>query len=214
VTVSRAPRLALLLLQNAGCDETFIGDLLEEHAAGRSRLWFWRQTVLALVAALLYQSREHPILLLRALTTAWVIGTGLFFVAAAVVTGATDLLRTVIPLQIYMQLQLYLVTVMLLGFGTSVVNAWIVAMLHAPVRVPATLVIFVLVAAWAVADPELHRLWGNLPEQRFIPYFALAVGRHIMVAAGTLIGGALLPVGRRQIVRLSTLKSPGITPRS
>ena len=189
MTVRRAPPLALRLLQNAGCDEPFIGDLLEEHAAGRSRLWFWRQTVLALAAALLCQTREHPILLLRALTMAVVIKSALFFVAAAVLRGSTDLFEPVIPLWMYMQLQLYLVTGMLLGFGASMVGAWIVAMLHGPVRVPATLFLFVLAAALAVADPEVHRLWANLPEQRFIPYFALRVGRHLMVAAGTLIGG-------------------------
>jgi hypothetical protein len=64
---------------------------------------------------------------------------------------------------------------------------------------PATLLTFVLVVAVAVADPEVHRLWANLPEQRFIPYFALRVCHHIMKAAGVLIGGGLLPVvGRGQ----------------
>jgi len=85
---------------------------------------------------------------------------------------------------------------MLLGFGASMVSAGIVAMLHGPVRVPATLLIFVLAVAVAVVDPEVHRLWTNLPEHRFVPYFALRVSRHIMVAAGILIGGLLPAVGR------------------
>lgn len=198
MTLRRVPRLAIRLLQNAGCDETFIGDLLEEHAAGRSRLWFWRQTILALKAALLCQFREHPVLLLRAVTTAWVISSVLFFVAAAVLRGAHDLLPAVIPLHIYMQLHLYAVTGMLLGFGASMVSAWIVAMLHGPVRIPATLLISVLALAVAVADPEVHRLWSNLPDPRFIPYFVLRVCRHILVAAGVLIGGLLPAVGRDQ----------------
>ncbi len=197
MTKKRTPRLAILLLQNASCDDTFIGDLLEEHE-WRSRSWFWRQTVFALAVAFLRQSREHPILLLRALTTAWVINTALFFVSSAVLTGTTDLLKAVTPLRIYMQFQLYAVTWILLGFAASMVTAWIVAMLHQSARVPATLVIFVLAAAGALADPEVHRLWSNLPEQRFIPYFVVAVGSHAMVAAGTLVGGVLLPaVGRR-----------------
>jgi hypothetical protein len=199
MTVRSAPPLAIRLLQNAGCDETFIGDLLEEHAAGRSQAWFWRQTVLALKAAFLCQFCEHPILLLRALAMTWVVWSVLFFVAAAVLRSAHDLLTDVIPLAIYMQLHLYAVMGMLLGFSASMVSAWIVAMLHGPVRVPATLLIFVVAVTVTVVDPEVHRLWANLPEQRFIPYFALRVCRHIMVAAGVLIGGGLLPVvGRGQ----------------
>jgi hypothetical protein len=49
MTRSQPPRLALALLQRVVPDnEALIGDLIEEFEAGRSRAWFWRQTVVAI----------------------------------------------------------------------------------------------------------------------------------------------------------------------
>ncbi len=46
------PKLALALLNRFGPDdEALAGDLAEEFAAGRSRLWFWKQTLLAVFDA-------------------------------------------------------------------------------------------------------------------------------------------------------------------
>ena len=46
----RPPRLALALLSRFVPEqEALIGDLLEEYELRRSRLWFWRQTLVALV---------------------------------------------------------------------------------------------------------------------------------------------------------------------
>jgi len=52
MTRNRPPRLAMSLL--SWClheNDPLIGDLVEEFAGGRSRPWFWRQTVAALAAA-------------------------------------------------------------------------------------------------------------------------------------------------------------------
>lgn len=47
------PRLALALLQRAaGDNEALVGDVLEQFAARPSRLWFWRQALLAVVVSL------------------------------------------------------------------------------------------------------------------------------------------------------------------
>lgn len=44
------PRPALALLRwFAGDNEPLVGDLIEQFAAGRSRAWFWRQTLHAIV---------------------------------------------------------------------------------------------------------------------------------------------------------------------
>ena len=61
--VSHPPRLATALLRRAfDEDEPLVGDLLEGFARNRSRLWFWRQTM----SAMLFRSRQrrdetHPL---------------------------------------------------------------------------------------------------------------------------------------------------------
>ncbi len=58
------PRLALALLQHvAAGNEPLVGDLVEQFATRRrSRLWFWRQVLLAvLVASRLRHADTHPL---------------------------------------------------------------------------------------------------------------------------------------------------------
>jgi len=43
-------KAAAWLLTRFGVDASLIGDLVEQHRSGRSRLWFWRQTVVAIAA--------------------------------------------------------------------------------------------------------------------------------------------------------------------
>jgi hypothetical protein len=57
--MTSAPRLALALLNRfTPDDEPLTGDLLEEYAAGRSRAWFWRQTIAAVALTMLRRSDE------------------------------------------------------------------------------------------------------------------------------------------------------------
>jgi hypothetical protein len=63
---SQPPRLAVALLNRVvPQEEPLTGDLIEEFAAGRSRAWFWRQTVAAVALAAFRQSDEvRPLRLL------------------------------------------------------------------------------------------------------------------------------------------------------
>jgi hypothetical protein len=60
-----------LLLRLGPQDESFIGDLVEEYAAGRSRAWYWRQVLSAVVLASVRQIGAHPARALAAVTTGW-----------------------------------------------------------------------------------------------------------------------------------------------
>jgi hypothetical protein len=56
---TRPPRLAVALLTRFVPDEEpLTGDLIEEFAAGRSRAWFWRQTIAAVALAVFRRSDE------------------------------------------------------------------------------------------------------------------------------------------------------------
>jgi hypothetical protein len=54
VIARRPPRLARWLVEHLASSyqrEALVGDLFEEYQRGRSRLWYWRQAVLAMLYA-------------------------------------------------------------------------------------------------------------------------------------------------------------------
>lgn len=63
MTNSNPPRLAVALLRRFVHDnEPLAGDLLERFAAGRSRLWFWRQVLLAIaIRSLQRRADDRPL---------------------------------------------------------------------------------------------------------------------------------------------------------
>jgi hypothetical protein len=57
------------LLKNLGVDDVVIGDLVEQHQAGRSRGWFWRQALTATLRA----ARTSALLTLGAAVLGWIV---------------------------------------------------------------------------------------------------------------------------------------------
>lgn len=53
-------RTASWLLKRFGVSDALVGDLVEQHAAGRSRAWLWRQIAGAAVSALAGDLMAHP----------------------------------------------------------------------------------------------------------------------------------------------------------
>jgi sorbitol-specific phosphotransferase system component IIC len=70
--------------------------------------------------------------------------------------------------------------------------------LHPDVRVPATLVVMMWSLFNVVGDAELRRLWGNMPDPRFIPYLLVHVLGIFVWLAAMLVGGIFLPVRFRR----------------
>ena len=77
----KPPALATGLLMRFGPqDEAFIGDLSEEYGGGRSRGWYWRQVLSAVVLASVRQIAADPASALLAVTTGWVTLLLFFFI--------------------------------------------------------------------------------------------------------------------------------------
>lgn len=73
---SRPPVLAAWLLQRFGPlpeTEAIAGDLLEHYQRGRSRLWYWREVLVAIFTGTWFEVRQHSLRLIAAITMAWVV---------------------------------------------------------------------------------------------------------------------------------------------
>ena len=51
---------AIVVMERCGVDESLIGDLVEQHRGGRSALWLWRQTVMAVAARVASAVQSDP----------------------------------------------------------------------------------------------------------------------------------------------------------
>jgi hypothetical protein len=71
-----------LLLRLGPPDESFAGDLAEEYAAGRSRSWYWRQALSAVVLTSIRHAGAHPVGTLGPVIAGWGAMLLLFFVLA------------------------------------------------------------------------------------------------------------------------------------
>jgi hypothetical protein len=75
------PALATGLLVRLGPrDEAFIGDLAEEYGGGRSRAWYWRQVLSAVVLTAVRQIGTHPLRTLAAVAVGWATTLTIFLV--------------------------------------------------------------------------------------------------------------------------------------
>jgi len=71
---SDVPTVATWLLKRFGCspkNDSLLGDLIEQRQLGRPRIWYWNQVLIAIVAGLIGEIREHKLLALRAVAIGW-----------------------------------------------------------------------------------------------------------------------------------------------
>jgi hypothetical protein len=88
----KVPAFATGLLMRLGPpDESFIGDLIEEYDTGRSRLWYWRQVLSAIVLSSMRVIGAHPARTLAAVATGWATTLFIFFISGdTVAVGLAD----------------------------------------------------------------------------------------------------------------------------
>jgi hypothetical protein len=65
--------------------EALCGDLIEEYQRGRSRAWFWRQVLVAVVASVTHEVRSKKLHTIRALFIGYVVATGLCYFTTSLV---------------------------------------------------------------------------------------------------------------------------------
>src|SRR5215470_7858514 len=70
------PGFAQWLLKTFGCspnNEALIGDLNEQLSTGHSRMWYWRQVLIAIIVSVSKDIWTHKLLALRGLIIGWVL---------------------------------------------------------------------------------------------------------------------------------------------
>ena len=192
MNVTQPPKLATFLMERlAGCEPVLLGDLQEEYRAGRSRWWYWREALSVVAWSLVGAIRNHPVKFLRAigalLIAHWVAGIALSAVPF-------ESLIYVMPGRIFMRYQVYTLAWIAFSFPMYAIATWSIARLHSEVRVPATLAVVVWSALSVMGDAELRRLWGNMPDPSFVPYFLRHVLGILVWLAAMVIGGMFVPV--------------------
>ena len=74
--LTRPPKGAAWLLNRFGCspnNDVVIGDLYERYRHGRSRMWYWRQTLTAIAIGLFREVRRDKARTLVAIATGWIM---------------------------------------------------------------------------------------------------------------------------------------------
>jgi hypothetical protein len=69
-------------------DEALTGDLVEGYRSHRSRVWYWREVIAAIVVGAFTEVRTHKFLASRAIAIGWIVGWIYFRYASAWVSAA------------------------------------------------------------------------------------------------------------------------------
>jgi hypothetical protein len=175
------PALATALLElipprtSAG----LIGDLIEEYRNGRSRTWYWQQTIVALIMSAFREGRAHKLQASTAIVLGYVCGASLCYFT----TSAAG--KFVGPYTVVGAYILFLP----LAFISAATSGWILSRTHSR---PMVLVFAVFCGiASVVALAMYHALF---PLERMPPLpmtVVVLVNNFIIVPIGVLAGGLL-----------------------
>ena len=150
MSFARPPRLPTWLLERLRPDtEALAGDIQEEYETGRSRTWYWKQTIGAVVIGIYEDIRLHKLLAARAVATGWAV---LFMFSLILWSLSLDLVGGLLPLRWHVYLWVHPPTVQLLlgvlGCFAYASSGWIVAKLHRQHRTAMLLVYVLSLAVW------------------------------------------------------------------
>jgi hypothetical protein len=179
-------------------DESFIGDLVEEYASGRSRLWFWRQVMTAVLLTSARQVGAHPVRALVAVATGWATLLLVFFVLGDRTAEALSGWlwnwdrQTAYATQLWWPFQITAVLVSYAGFalsGLAVVR--LNRSCSGPMLIAYAASVAVVLAASAVLIEVLTRRNGFVPVPHTL-FYVISVALPYQWRAGLLLAPLLI----------------------
>lgn len=188
---SKPPFVATWLLKHflTGSENHHItGDLIEAFQSGRSRVWYWKEVIAAIVIGVSKETVKQPLLALRAISFGW--GSWSLFYYAVAPKVLYPVFRRIFTPSGYPfspgQL-IWTVTSLLVLVGSG----WIVARFHRPNRI--TTVLLFALSVFIVQLRTFPWLWStaanSLTNTRFLPYLIDGLEIQILWPAAILFGG-------------------------
>jgi len=84
---SSAPRLSISLMRRLDVSDALVGDVVEEYRRGRSRGWYWRQVIVAILVSARQDVRRRKLHAAGSVITGWTILLVLFLLGDRVADG-------------------------------------------------------------------------------------------------------------------------------
>lgn len=190
----RPPVVATWLLKTLGTDprnDQIMGDLIEELSRGRSRFWYWRQALAAIVSSFFDQIASHKLLALRAVLAGWLAW---WILDRALTTG---LMASINPWQERLPLLTGLIW-WTAWLANRAFSGWVVARLHPAVRVAVVILFSLTVFLWKARifqwpfyldfEWPLRLIVNTHEEIRFLPGLLSVILAPLFVLLGGLSG--------------------------
>ena len=181
------PARAQWLLEKIGIAQgnaALMGDLVEEYGSGRSALWLWRQTFLAIAAALTREPRDRKPAILRAVAIVLALNLAWSF--------ANQYAFSTFGRPPSGGVAFWYVRGVLNGYVWPAIVGWMVASTHRRHRAGAVVVYLILVATWAAL--RLCISYEALNRYHMVGTY---IGWHCLTWACALAGGLLASPRRR-----------------
>jgi hypothetical protein len=187
-----------LLLRLGPQDESFIGDLVEEYGGGRSRMWYWRQVLSAVLLASIRQIGADPARTLVAVATGWATLLLFFFILG---DRTADGLAgwfwnwdryAAYKTQVWWP---FAITALLVSYTGFALSGVVVVRLHrrhaGPVLIAYAVSMFLLLAASAVLIEVLTRRNGGVPVPHTL-FYVISVALPYHWRSGLLLAPVII----------------------
>jgi hypothetical protein len=212
----KMPALATALLLRFGPqDDSFVGDLAEEYSGGRSRSWYWRQVVAAIVLASGRHIGAHPLRATMAVATGWATLL-LFFTLGDRVAGTLAGWLWGWDRQTAYQTGLWWpfhITALMVSYAGFIVSAALVARVYrrqaGPMLMAYAASMFVAQVASAVTLEVLSRLWDNRVPVPHTLFYLVSVALPYHWRSGLVLAPATILVAGLLAARRSSLADRG-----
>ena len=188
---AKPPALATWLLEHfrPGSENDHItGDLMEAYGCGRSRTWYWKEVLAAIVIGVCHEIMAHPLLALRAIAVGWATWF-LFYYGIGPRLLFPFLNRFFRPSGMPFSPWMLIFSTAFLFFRAA--SGWAVARLHRSHRV--TMVLLFATSFSIVQLRGLHWVWfeaaNTLTNTRFLPYLIYSLEVKILWPMAILFGG-------------------------
>jgi hypothetical protein len=200
---SHPPIVATWLLErlrSGSVNECLIGDLMEEYGQGRSRAWYWKQALSAILVSSRDEVRAHVPTAIKALITGWAAQFLFQFIAWGLLS------------RFHLSLPLYFKLPLIFGYGVAASLTWLI--LWTPIWIASgwfvgghyrshlasmVLMFSLSVFVWKLFGVPwiIHLLYNTAGDPRYFPQLFVQLMNLILPSVFIVLGGLLAGISKR-----------------